>query len=366
MKDLLQTDLGQAVFARLQRARQRQPVSQRAWSADWEDLLEEAGILSAEDRAEAMRLAVALAAKGWLELKRSKRGDGLRRVALPLERERDWFHTLELEHPAELPDNRESLSGIRWVPELAFLASTRVGVPAQDLLRLQVFFEQVGANRLSVPIKERSLEIFGDEKRLDMLRGSALFDEGRLSLDSLRCFVAVEPLGWERGPSPDKPVIVLENAATWHSYCRWNRERSLFSAVVYGGGNRFMDSVTSLEIIFRELGGPRPVHYFGDLDPQGLRIPRVASERATVRGLCRVQPHKWSYRQLLRLGLSSPDYACIDAAEGKVDPPLAQDLAWLEELRSEVEPLLTPGLRLPQERVGWEFLSTQADCVSKE
>ncbi len=366
MKDLLQTDLGQAVFARLQRARQRQPVSQRAWSADWEDLLEEAGILSAEDRAEAMRLALTLEAQGWLKLTRTKQGEGLRRITLPLERERDWFHAWELPHPAELPDDRGALNGIEWVSELTFLASARVGVPAEDLLKLQAFFEHGGAHRPEVPIKERSLDIFGDEKRLDLLRGSTLFEADRLTLKSLRCYPAVEPLGWERGPSPNQPVIVLENAATWHSYCRWNHDRSLFSAVVYGGGNRFMESVTSLEILFRELGGPRPVHYFGDLDPQGLRIPRVASERATARGLCRIQPHMWSYRQLLRLGLSSPVSAPAAVEEGNVEPPLSQDLAWLQELRPEVEPLLTQGLRLPQERVGWEFLSTQADCVSNE
>src|SRR5438309_51326 len=83
--------------------------------------------------------------------------------------------------------------------------------------------------------KVRSLEIFGDEKRLDQLmRGSALFGNGRLTPETLRCIIVSEPLPWTRGPNPDGPILVIENAATWHSYCRWNAERKHFSAVVYG------------------------------------------------------------------------------------------------------------------------------------
>jgi len=64
---------------------------------------------------------------------------------------------------AEKPD----LRAIPWAPELRFLAATRVFVPLADLLKLQDFFARGGRERPSVPIKERSLETFGDEKRLD-------------------------------------------------------------------------------------------------------------------------------------------------------------------------------------------------------
>src|SRR5262249_226893 len=154
----------------------------------------------------------------------------------------------------------------------------RMFVPFEDLLRIQQFFARGGRELPLVPIKERSLDIFGDEKRLDQLaRGSALFGEGRLTAESLRCFVVPEPLPWTAGPDRTKPLLVIENAATWHSYCRWNSDRKLFSAVVYGCGNRFVDGAPSLKEIFAALGGPRRVLYFGDLDPQGLLIPQEAS-----------------------------------------------------------------------------------------
>ena len=81
---------------------------------------------------------------------------------------------------------------------------------------------------------------------------------------------------------------MIENAATWHSYCRWNVERALFSAVVYGDGNRFVNGIRYLKDLFAELGGLRRVLYFGDLDPQGLLIPQEASgRRASRRSPCR-------------------------------------------------------------------------------
>lgn len=111
-----------------------------------------------------------------------------------------------------------------------------------------------------------------------------------------------EPMPWTAGPDSSGPLLVIENAAAWHSYCRWNAERKLFSAVVYGCGNRFVDGVRSLSDIFAALGGPRRVLHFGDLDPQGLLIPQEASNRSQAAGLPAVELHLWSYRQLLKLG----------------------------------------------------------------
>ena len=251
-------------------------------------------------------------------------------------------------------EEKADLRSIPWAPELRFLATARVGVSLADLHKLQEFFATGGRQRPSVPIKERSLQMFGDEKRLDELRrGSTLFGEGRLTLETLRCFVATEPLAWQRGPTPGAPVLVIENAATWHSYCRWNRERVLFSAVIYGCGNRFIDGVAHLAEIFREIGGPpRRVLYFGDLDPQGLRIPQQASACATgLHGLPVVEPELWSYRQLLTLGHGKE---IVSKGEDALEPA---EFEWLQELAPSAKALLDSGRRLAQEHVGWEFLS---------
>ena len=245
---------------------------------------------------------------------------------------------------------RPDLRAIPWAPELAFLATIRVFVPLADLLKLQDFFARGGRSRPLIPIKERSLDIFGDEKRLDVLeRGSALFGEDRLTPEMLRCFIVSEPLPWLAGTDPSGPIMVIENAATWHSYCRWNDERMIFSAVVYGCGNRFLDGVRSLKDVFAALGGPRRVFYFGDLDPQGLLIPQVASGRAQAASLPPIEPHLWSYRQLLALGSQRGQ-----PWEGEV--PSAERCDWLGDCAEPVRQLFASSHRLAQEHVGWEFL----------
>ena len=250
-------------------------------------------------------------------------------------------------------EEKPDLRAFPWAPELGFLTTIRIFVPLADLQKLQNFFADHGRERENVPIKERSLEIFGDEKRLDqLLRGSALFGDRRLTLATLRCFTVPEPLPWKAGPDTAGPILVVENAATWDSFRRWNAERKLFSAVIYGCGNRFMDSVESLRDVFADLGGPRRVLYFGDLDPQGLRIPQHASEQAREAGLPPIEPHLWSYRRLLERGAGrSQTWDGEAPADTRCD--------WLGDLAGSARELFGRRQRLAQELVGWEFLRTQ-------
>lgn len=265
----------------------------------------------------------------------------------------NWVQLPRESVSAEKPDLRP----IPWCPELRFLANTRMFVPLADLLKLQEFFARGGRERPLVPIKERSLDIFGDEKRLDQLvRSSTLFGDARLTPESLRCLMVPEPLPWKPGPDPSRPLLIIENAATWHSYCRWNAKRKLFGAIVYGCGNRFIDSATYLAEILTTLGGTRPIFYFGDLDPQGLLIPQEASARALAVGLPPVEPHLWGYRQLLAVtkGRRQP-------WEG--EPPSSTLCDWLGDCAEPARRLFAANQRLAQEHIGWEFLqgATSAD-----
>lgn len=322
---------------------------------DWEELLEDAGLTTGEARREADQDARTLEKAGLIELKLVKyRPYQIEAIVLPLSSESRIRSLFADELPAQ-NEEHINLTSVEWHPALAFVSSARTGVAAADLLKLNAFLLQQPDERRSVPIKERSLEIFGDEKRLDALRNTRLFDEGRLSLESLRCFTVTEPLGWSRGPRSNGPVIVIENAATWDSYCRWNTDQGHFSAVVYGGGNRFMDSVVRLQDIFAEIGGTRPVLYFGDLDLHGLRIPQIASKRAIQAGLPEVQPDLWSYELLLKVGRMQ-DSSPADGDE-KLDASL---FAWLNHLSQPGKEIVGAGNRIPQEWLGWNVLSSEA------
>lgn len=341
-----------ALFAQWQRARGgRDEPAARPFSRGWEDLLEDAGLVSALDRNDAERDAHALEAGGWIEIKPVRYKPHLiDRITIPLPAEKRWCGAFGF-----VPTTDEEARLIRefgWESRLAFLRESRLNIPFTELRRLNDFLKRDKAERDIVPIKERSLQIFDDEKRLDVLANSALFRGERLDLKrDLRCEVVGEPLPWKRGPiaASQQPIIVLENAATWHSYCRWNVEEKLFSGVIYGCGNRFVDGIRSLKDIFDALGGPRRVFYFGDLDPQGLLIPQEASARAQAASLPAVEPHLWSYRELLKLGEGRGQ-----PWEG--EPPSSTLCDWLGELAKPARQLFSSNQRLAQEHVGWEFL----------
>jgi hypothetical protein len=333
--------------------------SQRPFSRDWDQLLEDAGLLSADQRREADRDARSLAESGLVELRPVRyRPHLISRILVPLAAEPRLAALFG--DPVQSENKGPDLSGVTWAKELSFLRKTRVGIDADDLLLLNEFFARGGQAKPIVPVKERSLQIFGDEKRLDALLFATLFRSDRLTLDLLRCELIGEPLGWRRGPAgaADRPVLVIENAATWHSYCRWNAERGLFSAVVYGKGFQSAACIQYLADIFAEIGGHRQVVYFGDLYPPGLQIPFQASAYAKARGLPPVEPHLWSYRQLLDVGHGQEtDW------DGEPADQFCAD--WLGELAEPVRHIFARGKRLAQEHVGWEFLSRIGPGVAR-
>ena len=344
-----------ALFAQWQRARggRDQPAS-RPFLRNWEDLLEDAGLVAALDRNDAERDARTLEARGWIEIKPvSYKPHLIDRIAIPLAAEIRWREAFGFVPPTD--EDARAIRGFDWEAQLAFLRESRLNIPFTELRQLNDFLKRGTAGRDIVPIKERSLQIFGEEKRLDVLADSVLFREGRLDLQrDLLCKVVGAPLAWKRGPasSSAQSAIVIENAATWHSYARWNQKRALFSAVVYGGGNAFVNGVASIADIFSELGGPCRLLYFGDLDPQGLLIPQEASARAQAASLPTVEPHLWSYRQLLTLGSGRGQ-----SWEG--EPPSSTLCDWLGELAEPARQLFAANERLAQEHVGWEFLQSR-------
>ncbi len=344
------------LFQQWQRARgRRTEPAQRPFSRRWEELLEDAGLISGTERADAERDIRALAEKGWVELKHvCYKPHLLERIVMPLDAEARWREVFGFVPPSD--DEARQIREFTWEPVLAFMHEARLNLPFSELRQLNDFLKHCSPDAAMVPIKERSLEIFGDEKRLDLLLGSALFRHDRLDeRRDLHCEVIGVPLAWKRGPAAAalRPLLAVENAATWHSYCRWNAERALFSAVVYGDGNRFVEGVRYLADVFAELGGPRRMLYFGDLDRRGLEIPQEASTLAAGLNLPAIEPHLWSYRHLLRFGAGR-----AQPWEGEPPPPALCD--WLSDCADSARNLFAASRRLAQEHVGWAFLQGAA------
>ena len=250
--------------------------------------------------------------------------------------------------------SRRSAKAYAWLPDLAFAADERHPVRRAYLEAINAFMVSVRDRSLSpVPTRERSLQIFRDEKRLDLIRkGEPTLFEGRISLDDLHCYPIAPPLPFETpdNPSTGRPVLVLENYHSYDSFQRWNRDAGLYAAVAYGGGNAFRQGAGNLdELILRTAADG--AFYVGDLDPAGIDTLLGVNERRWAEGRTLVKPHRGLYAWLLahgcqcKLGKVPRDGLVVRLAE-----------VFPTGIAHALGELWSKGLRIPQESFGLEQL----------
>lgn len=237
---------------------------------------------------------------------------------------------------------------IAWAPELGFWTELKpCALEAAKAINDFLLRRRTGLQ--SVPIKERSLEIFGDEKRLDALKSGETLFGGRLSLSVIGAFQVPPPIPYRMADAPGMPVLVVENHNSYWSFCEWNQEARRYSAVVYGAGEAFRSTGAALEQVMREVRAQGAL-YLGDLDPKGVRIPHEFNGAAQP---CapRVQPEMQWYRWLLAHGRRRQKPECARAEQ-------AHALAWLGDEQGEaLAALWREGLWIPQEALGYEQLT---------
>jgi len=260
------------------------------------------------------------------------------------------FVTLAVTEPG--PVRRRSLD-FPWHPDLAWAATTQLGPTQRQFLeQVNQFLAAGGATRQVVAIRERSLELCGDEKRLEQLLDTALFGPGRLTAELLRIERVFEPFAVHRINSSPW-LLVVENATTYRTLSTHLPPNGTVGQVGFGGGWQFVASVGSVSALQPPV---RQIRYFGDLDANGLGIPMKATAAAQSMGLPAIQPAVGFYRLLLAHGI--PSQASRNARE--VSQVAARELAcWLPpDLQTSAVELLTSGRRLAQEWVGADLLST--------
>ena len=254
------------------------------------------------------------------------------------------------------PVGREA-AAYAWRPELAWAARLPLRRSEFDALRaIQAFLRDRSTDTPMVPTGERSLELFGDEKRLDVLRrNQRLFAQGRLSLEMLRARLFAPPFAYRRiGQGP--VALVLENVATYHSVLATVPPEGLIGLVIFGAGGNFSASVCYLAELAAEgiACSIQEIRYFGDLDRRGLEIPIAADAAAREASLPAVRPAVGLWARLLRVGKPS--------VHPPVDVPTADRLTmWLPpSLRAPAREVLVSGTRLAQEAVGTKLLMSEA------
>jgi Uncharacterized protein conserved in bacteria C-term(DUF2220) len=176
-----------------------------------------------------------------------------------------------------------------WRHELGWAASLPALSDEQmrDLAAINSWLTRTdGADLTIVPVRYRSVEVFGDEKRLDALERTRLFGPGRLSLELLACVRIPPPLpAGIVGDGPD--ALIVENSDTYWTatkVLRSSRSHTI-GVVAWGSGLAFPSQVASLLV---DLAGQGPVTgrvwYWGDLDPAGVDIAVAAANAATQTG----------------------------------------------------------------------------------
>jgi hypothetical protein len=223
---------------------------------------------------------------------------------------------------------------------------------------------------LVVPLRERSLELFGDEKTLEDWVGGRLFGPGRLSFELFECEPCWPPVH-ETVFGPGDWLIV-ENYTTYVSLSRWAARWAdaghFHGRVVWGSGNQVGTRLAALAGAGHDRAHPGPpgggpdgvseaaravLHYFGDVDAGGFRVARSAVRRAEDLGLGVVVPARGLYHLALTHGTRRPvpggsgSATTAEWAQRWLGPPLGADAA----------AIVAAGERIVQETVGLEMLA---------
>lgn len=242
---------------------------------------------------------------------------------------------------------------VPWRPELSWAVTARLTVGQIGLLQaVNTWLRDRGRDTDVIPLRERSLELFGYEKTLDTILHTTLFGPGRLSLATLRTFRAHPPLPIRR--IGDGPILlVVENADTFDTLRKaLTATTCAVGYIAWGAGAAFEASVLSIG----ELPDVRDVAYFGDLDADGLRIPASAAQTAAAEQLPAVRPAVGLYQLLLKHGIPQPGQPPIDEQRA------AALTAWLGgSIGVGAAALLTHESRIPQEAVSAGLLAISSD-----
>ncbi len=232
-----------------------------------------------------------------------------------------------------------------WHPFLAWVTELTTLAPDHEafLMQLQTAFVE-GRLQERAPFKYRSLQLTGDEKRLEGLMATQLFGTNRLSLEVLNCDGLGLPLAHERvGLGPR--MIIFENAGSFLVARRVlaRTDRAPYGFVAYGGGTQILRSVGYL----KEIGGLSVVDYVGDLDAKGIDIGASFAEQVrSCADIC-VNPATAVHQAMLRaaeeLGHPNGWPTASRHQTGEV-------YRWLSpECAETVDRVLAAGHRIPEE-----------------
>lgn len=258
---------------------------------------------------------------------------------------------LYVERPAPQSKARETPQRLVWHAELMWAAqlddSGQLGAADRRFLAA-INSWLPGRRGLVVPHRERSLEVFDDEKLLEKRLKGPLFVPGRLTLDLLQAELVFPPV--IRSGNGTGDWLVVENFTTYHSLSQRAAGAGFDGQVIWGSGNGVATRLAALSF---DHDRPSRLFYFGDIDAGGMRIARTGAKAAHELDLPELQPARGLYELLLAHGRVRSDEKARD--------PNPSMLEWTQDwlggsLGAAVVACLARRERIVQEGVGAELL----------
>jgi hypothetical protein len=245
-----------------------------------------------------------------------------------------------------------------WVPILSWCADRRWRDPSvyERVVAVNAWLAQNSNGARPVPIRERSLEITGDDKALERLLDGPL-NRGQV-FEALAVRRVHPPMAVARVPdATGNAVLIVENGTPYHSV----HEAACYHAAAgrpvawrwigYGAGGQISAILPSLRVL-----GSDQLAYFGDLDPEGLDFAAGGDEAARACGLDGLRMHPRLYEALITTGRPQ--------RKPHPRPWSGRGLAWLGELAPVVSARLGGELWLAQEWVGLRWLLDDVSWLS--
>ena len=249
-----------------------------------------------------------------------------------------------------------------WHPKVASLVMGDKKISHPEALRrlgqLSSWFAKTeGQQLVNIPLRERALEIFGDEKALDGRKDGVIYKAGRhtLTFDDIAAFYVPPPIPWESPDGSSKelnglPILFIENSNTYYSFARWNNSQQVYAAVAYAKGNQISASIAQLDWIIDRFPDS-PLQYFGDLDREGIAIFQRMNSTLSKNNMPTISPALPLYWYLINNGRGL-DYVHGDRVID--EEQMTQEFG--PELSTKIRGLFKSGQRIAQESLRFDLL----------
>lgn len=284
-------------------------------------------------------------------------------IQLPVRHGKQWDRSSEIVLPTTitlvvgLPDGGDRLRWRQfpWHPNLQWVLQLRT-LAADQFAFLQRVNEGLVENWFTQLecFKYRSLQLTGDEKRLESLTKGVLFGPQCLTLELLGCEPEALPLATEL-LSNHPTMLVFENAAPFMlaRHVAAGTAPPRIGRLAYGAGKQVLKAVGYFTMIEPTI---KEVLYIGDLDAEGLQIAADLQRLSTA---VAIRPATEFHQAMLA---SASELGASTGWPVKDEQPLSVSDAVLSflapEVRQQVATLIDTGRRIPEEALSRAAMST--------